>query len=189
MTVTAAMWSSAAALLRAPSSNSALERFRRDALFRAGIIIGALSPRPEPTHPTSRGLSPDFTSTRKHFSANISTNSVLSNTLSCTLEGDGLKTIWDSILLWAVPKKRTSHSKKRMRMTHKYLKPKNNYKTCPQCGNLKLPHMLCGHCFRETMKQTAEFRTQRLEEKALGKLETLEEHKSDDSHAALSSSL
>ena len=29
---------------------------------------------------------------------------------------------WDGFL-WAVPKKRTSHSKKRMRMTHKYLKP------------------------------------------------------------------
>ena len=29
---------------------------------------------------------------------------------------------WDGFL-WAVPKKRTSHSKKRMCMTHKYLKP------------------------------------------------------------------
>ena len=33
---------------------------------------------------------------------------------------------WDGFL-WAVPKKRTSHSKKRMRMTHKYLKPIQNY--------------------------------------------------------------
>ena len=181
MTV-AAIWNSAAALLRGPSSNRAIGRFRRDALFRAEVIIGALSPRPaEPTHPTSRGLSPDFVST--YVSTNISTNIVLPNTPSCALEANGLKSIWDSILLWAVPKKRTSHSKKRMRMTHKYLKPKNNYKTCPQCGNLKLPHMLCGHCFRETMKSTAEFRRQKLEEKVLGKLDTVEEHdKSYHSH-------
>ena len=39
---------------------------------------------------------------------------------------------WDDFL-WAVPKKRTSHSKKRMRMTHKYLKPIQHYTTCPKC--------------------------------------------------------
>jgi large subunit ribosomal protein L32 len=66
--------------------------------------------------------------------------------------------IWDSILLWAVPKRRTSHSKKRMRMAHKYLKPKHHYQTCPKCGHLKLQHTLCGHCFRETMRLTAELR-------------------------------
>ena len=178
MTV-AALWNSAAALLRGPSSKRSIERFRRDALFRAGVIIGALSPRPaEPTHPTSRGLSPDFVIVSTYVS---STNIVLPNTPSCTLEANGLKSIWDNILLWAVPKKRTSHSKKRMRMTHKYLKPKTNYKTCPQCGNLKLPHMLCGHCFKETMKYTAEFRRQKLEE-VLGKLDTV-----DNSHPVTTS--
>ena len=64
---------------------------------------------------------------------------------------------WDGFL-WAVPKKRTSHSKKRMRMTHKYLKPIQNYTTCPKCQNLKLLHVLCGHCLKETLKKTAAMR-------------------------------
>ena len=64
---------------------------------------------------------------------------------------------WDGFL-WAVPKKRTSHSKKRMRMTHKYLKPITNYTTCPKCQNLKLLHVLCGHCLKETLRKTAAMR-------------------------------
>ena len=64
---------------------------------------------------------------------------------------------WDSFL-WAVPKKRTSHSKKRMRMTHKYLKPIHHYTTCPKCQNLKLLHVLCGHCLKETLRKTAAMR-------------------------------
>ena len=64
---------------------------------------------------------------------------------------------WDG-LLWGVPKKRTSHSKKRMRMTHKYLKPKHHYTVCPNCNNLKLLHVLCGHCLKETLRQTAAMR-------------------------------
>ena len=64
---------------------------------------------------------------------------------------------WDGCL-WAVPKKRTSHSKKRMRMTHKYPKPIQNYTTCPKCQNLKLLHVLCGHCLKEALKKTAAMR-------------------------------
>ena len=64
---------------------------------------------------------------------------------------------WDGFL-WAVPKKRTSHSKKRMRMTHKFLKPIQNYTTCPKCQNLKLLHVLCGHCLKEALKKTAAMR-------------------------------
>lgn len=71
---------------------------------------------------------------------------------------------WDGFL-WAVPKKRTSHSKKRMRSAHKYLKPRSDYITCPQCKNLKLLHILCGHCLKETMKKTAEIRQAELETK------------------------
>ena len=72
--------------------------------------------------------------------------------------------LWNG-LLWAVPKKRTSHSKKRMRMTHKYLKPIHHYSLCPKCGNLKMFHMLCGHCFKEIMKKTAELRRLKQEKK------------------------
>lgn len=71
---------------------------------------------------------------------------------------------WEG-LLWAVPKKRTSHSKKRMRFAHKYLKPKSNFIVCHQCKNLKLLHVLCGHCLKETLRQTAETRRNELEVK------------------------
>ena len=66
--------------------------------------------------------------------------------------------------LWAaVPKKRVSHSKKRMRMTSKWLKPVNHYCFCRTCGNPKLLHVLCGYCFKETMRKTAEYRREKQE--------------------------
>ena len=64
---------------------------------------------------------------------------------------------WDGFL-WAVPKKRTSHSKKRMRMTKKYLKPIRHYTVCDKCQNLKLLHVLCGYCLKEILKKTAAMR-------------------------------
>ena len=76
---------------------------------------------------------------------------------------DGLLS-WNG-LLWGVPKKRTSHSKKRMRMTHKYLKPKHHYTVCPNCNNLKLLHVLCGHCLKETMRETASMRLAEIEQR------------------------
>lgn len=94
---------------------------------------------------------------------------------------DGLDTesqdcgTWDGYL-WAVPKKRTSHSKKRMRMAHKYLKPIHHYTICPNCQNVKLLHVLCGHCLAATLKKTAEFRRmkqQRRDEKRLAKQQAL----------------
>lgn len=85
------------------------------------------------------------------------------NTASlCPAEANALSTLPASVLggflLWAVPKKRTSHSKKAMRMTHKYLKPKHHYTVCPKCKNLKLLHVLCGHCLKETLMLTARMR-------------------------------
>ena len=72
----------------------------------------------------------------------------------------------EEFILWAVPKKRTSHSKKRMRMAHKYLKPKHHYTVCPKCTNLKLQHVLCGHCLKETLKLTALMRREEVENTA-----------------------
>jgi len=69
---------------------------------------------------------------------------------------------WDS-MLWGVPKKRTSHSRKRLRNRHKYLKPRLNFIPCPQCKQLKLLHVLCGNCLKETMRKTAEIRYAELE--------------------------
>lgn len=56
--------------------------------------------------------------------------------------------LWDSILR-AVPKKKTTHSKTRMRSATKGLKDRTNINNCSACGQPKLSHYVCGNCFRE----------------------------------------
>ena len=76
--------------------------------------------------------------------------------------------LWDSgiglqdALLFAVPKKRTSHSKKRTRHAHKYLKNITHIEKC-KCGRAmpKLTHVLCPVCLKEVMKETAALRRDR----------------------------
>lgn len=51
-------------------------------------------------------------------------------------------------ILWAVPKKKTSHSKKRMRSANKGLKDKTNIVNCPGCGQKQLTHHLCFNCYK-----------------------------------------
>ena len=92
----------------------------------------------------------------------------------------GGEVAWDDGFVWAVPKKRTSHSKKRMRMTHKYLKPKYHYTVCPKCNNLKLLHVLCVHCLKETLKATALMRKQALQEQINSTVEKLKSSNSPD---------
>lgn len=54
--------------------------------------------------------------------------------------------LWDSILK-AVPKKKTSHRKKRQRfMAGKALRDVTNLNTCSACGNVKRAHLLCPYC-------------------------------------------
>jgi len=45
----------------------------------------------------------------------------------------------------AVPKKKTSPSRRNMRRSHHALKPAA-YAECPNCGELKRPHHLCDAC-------------------------------------------
>lgn len=45
----------------------------------------------------------------------------------------------------AVPKKKTSQSKKNMRRSHHAL-ASNACTECPQCGELLRPHHVCGAC-------------------------------------------
>ena len=45
----------------------------------------------------------------------------------------------------ATPKKKTSKSKRDMRRAHDAL-PANAYMECPNCGELKKPHNVCGSC-------------------------------------------
>ncbi|KAM0793191.1 hypothetical protein ACM66B_000662 [Microbotryomycetes sp. NB124-2] len=48
--------------------------------------------------------------------------------------------------LLAAPKRRTTHSAKRMRHSNKGLREKNNIVACPGCGAPKLAHHLCHDC-------------------------------------------
>src|ERR1043166_6563155 len=52
-------------------------------------------------------------------------------------------------ILWAVPKKKTSHSKKRMRSANKGLKDKTNIVDCPGCGQKHLINHLCFNCYKD----------------------------------------
>ncbi|CAO3591589.1 unnamed protein product [Absidia cylindrospora] len=61
---------------------------------------------------------------------------------------------WLGPILWAAPKKKTSHSKKRMRASNKGLHQKENIVSCPACGNTKLLHHVCKQCYGE-IKQKA----------------------------------
>ena len=45
----------------------------------------------------------------------------------------------------AVPKRKTSPSKRNMRRSHDSLKAVN-FQECPNCGELRLPHNLCASC-------------------------------------------
>ena len=45
----------------------------------------------------------------------------------------------------AVPKKKTSKSRRNMRRSHDALKPVASIE-CPNCGEQKLPHHVCGSC-------------------------------------------
>lgn len=45
----------------------------------------------------------------------------------------------------AVPKKKVSKSRRDMRRAHHALQPQSRLE-CPNCGELKRPHHVCGHC-------------------------------------------
>jgi large subunit ribosomal protein L32 len=45
----------------------------------------------------------------------------------------------------ALPKRRHSNTRGRLRRTH-YKLPKTGFSECPQCKQAKLPHRVCGNC-------------------------------------------
>ncbi len=57
----------------------------------------------------------------------------------------------------AVPKKKTSKARRDKRRAHDTLKPVASNE-CSNCGELKLPHHVCGHCGhyrdREVVKES-----------------------------------
>ncbi|KAI4242245.1 MAG: hypothetical protein L6R40_004116 [Gallowayella cf. fulva] len=57
--------------------------------------------------------------------------------------------LWESVLR-AVPKKKTSHRKKRQRfLAGKALKDVTSLNKCSACGNVKRAHLLCPYCVQE----------------------------------------
>ncbi len=52
---------------------------------------------------------------------------------------------WIKGAAMAVPKRKTSPSKRNMRRSHDALTPPS-FQECPNCGELKLPHNLCNAC-------------------------------------------
>ncbi|KAJ5297986.1 hypothetical protein PENANT_c012G02598 [Penicillium antarcticum] len=76
--------------------------------------------------------------------------SALLQPVSISLNIPGILTdLWESVLR-AVPKKKTSHMKKRHRqMAGKALKDTTNLVKCPGCGQIKRAHLLCPHCVKD----------------------------------------
>ncbi|KAG0232685.1 hypothetical protein B0O80DRAFT_447450 [Mortierella sp. GBAus27b] len=73
--------------------------------------------------------------------------------------GSYISDLLPSIVWASVPKSRTSHSKKRMRQATKGLREQKNIVQCPGCGQAKLMHHLCIHCYRD-MKGRGPSRTE-----------------------------
>lgn len=64
------------------------------------------------------------------------------------LKVPSLRALWDSVLR-AVPKKKTSHSKKRSRfLAGKALNDVKALGKCPACGSIKRSHVLCSYCVK-----------------------------------------
>ncbi|NWX19555.1 RM32 protein, partial [Aegotheles bennettii] len=64
--------------------------------------------------------------------------------------------LWDGILWMAAPKKRRTIevNRCRRRNPNKLIKVKRNIDVCPECGNLKQKHVLCGYCYAKVKAET-----------------------------------
>ncbi|XP_006002183.1 39S ribosomal protein L32, mitochondrial [Latimeria chalumnae] len=68
----------------------------------------------------------------------------------------------DSIFWMAAPKKRRTIevNRCRRRNPNKLEKIKSNIQVCPECGHLKLKHVLCGFCYQKVRLETGKIRQQ-----------------------------
>ncbi|NXX01398.1 RM32 protein, partial [Larus smithsonianus] len=73
-----------------------------------------------------------------------------------TTESNEVPSLLDSILWMAAPKKRRTIevNRCRRRNTNKLIKVKTNIDVCPECGNLKQKHVLCGYCYAKVKAET-----------------------------------
>ena len=63
-------------------------------------------------------------------------------------------------ILLAVPKKRVSHSRKRIRNFPKFPKNRTDIETCVVCRNQKLQGHLCGYCLERIREETEKVQAQ-----------------------------
>ncbi|XP_072268265.1 large ribosomal subunit protein bL32m [Pyxicephalus adspersus] len=69
---------------------------------------------------------------------------------------DNVPSFLDSILWMAAPKTRRTIevNRCRRRNPNKLIKEKYNIDQCPECGHLKLKHVLCGFCYEKVRHET-----------------------------------
>ncbi|KAF9110565.1 hypothetical protein BGX27_006168 [Mortierella sp. AM989] len=106
---------------------------------------------------------PTSSSASNYTNNNTNSTAVASAGISTTVLGRLGSYISDLLpsIVWAsVPKSKTSHSKKRMRQATKGLKEQNNIVQCPGCGQAKLMHHLCTHCYRDMKGRGPSSRTE-----------------------------
>ncbi|EOB04785.1 39S ribosomal protein L32, mitochondrial, partial [Anas platyrhynchos] len=74
--------------------------------------------------------------------------------------GEGSEGLLGSILWMAAPKKRRTIEVNRCRRRNptNLIKIKRNIDVCPECGNLKEKHVLCGHCYAQVKAETRQIR-------------------------------
>ncbi|NXA83361.1 RM32 protein, partial [Thryothorus ludovicianus] len=62
----------------------------------------------------------------------------------------------ESIVWMAAPKQRRTIEVNRCRRRHpsKLIEIKRNIDVCPECGNLKQKHVLCGYCYAKVKEET-----------------------------------
>ncbi|XP_066547407.1 large ribosomal subunit protein bL32m [Amia ocellicauda] len=79
-----------------------------------------------------------------------------------TLEQDEVPSFLDNIFWMAAPKKRRTIEVNRCRRRNpaNLIPIKTNIVPCPECGHLKLKHVLCGFCYERVRRETALIRGQ-----------------------------
>ncbi|NWU69727.1 RM32 protein, partial [Pterocles burchelli] len=82
--------------------------------------------------------------------------------VSDTGESNEAPSLLDSVLWMAAPKKRRTIevNRCRRRNPNKLIKVKRNIDVCPECGNLKQKHILCGYCYTKVKAETQLIRTE-----------------------------
>ncbi|XP_054847684.1 39S ribosomal protein L32, mitochondrial [Eublepharis macularius] len=77
-------------------------------------------------------------------------------------DGDEAPGFLDHVFWMAAPKSRRTIEVNRCRRRNprNLIKIKKNIDVCPQCGNLKQKHILCGYCYERVKKETTAIRKQ-----------------------------